>query len=202
MHQYDSHAFHGRRPGCQFRASRNANVDVAFGVLFMAGISALRSEGSALAQSRSLRSFSRARVHAFVELYAPPNFLNRRMGLFGPPDAGMWIYLTVMATLTEMAIGGVSGCLVSLVLRLGSRWRSLMGCATAQCFSRGADASSYCCFNLGVESHDDLYYRLVWFLSGLASERSLGTAENTLNRNLIPGLCRFQIGSFEPHEAR
>jgi hypothetical protein len=36
----------------------------------------------------------------------------------------MWNYLTVMATLTGMAIGVVSGCLGSLILRLG--WRGAL----------------------------------------------------------------------------
>jgi hypothetical protein len=44
--------------------------------------------------------------------------------MFFQPDVGMWIYLSVMAMLTGMVIGGVSGCLVSLALRLG--WRGAL----------------------------------------------------------------------------
>jgi hypothetical protein len=56
-------------------------------------------------------------------------------------------------------------------------------------------------FELGVESRDDLYYGLVWLLCGLVSH-GLELPENTLDRNLSTGLRRFQIGGFEPHEAR
>ena len=56
-------------------------------------------------------------------------------------------------------------------------------------------------FELGVESHDDLYYGLVRLLCGLVSH-GLELPENTLDRNLSTGSRRFQIGGFEPHEAR
>jgi hypothetical protein len=56
-------------------------------------------------------------------------------------------------------------------------------------------------FELGAESHDDLYYGLVWLLCGLVSH-GFELPENTLNQNLSTGLRRFQIGGFEPHEAR
>jgi hypothetical protein len=52
------------------------------------------------------------------------------MGLFGPVSVGMWVYLTVMATLTGMAIGVVSGRLACLVLRLswcGALWDASLG---------------------------------------------------------------------------
>ena len=56
-------------------------------------------------------------------------------------------------------------------------------------------------FNSSVEPHDELYCELVWLLCSRVSD-GLELTETTLDRNLSAGLRRFQIGGFEPHEAR
>ena len=64
LHQHDPHAVDGRRAAGEFRPSRHTDGLGAGGLYAVAALSALRSGGSDLAESRPLRAVQRPRLDA------------------------------------------------------------------------------------------------------------------------------------------
>src|SRR5579859_399324 len=81
LHQHHPYASYGRCPKSEFRAPRDADGDGAGGLLLVATVSAIRSGGSDLAQSRPLRTLDGPRVDAALLLAAPKPGEGRRSGI-------------------------------------------------------------------------------------------------------------------------